>query len=213
MTATPAGTTPSRPTRVPPTGPVSRIRSAVSARTATVARLIRYSAVSLVSTTTSLVTLAVLVGLIGAPAIGSNILATAVGTVPSFELNRRWVWKTPGRRSLLGQIVPFCALSFTGLVVSTLAVGVVSGRTSGWSGPGRTVAVLAANVTAYGALWIVQYQMLDRFLFRSSGPPSGGTGELVDRSPDPCRCRRAVEPGRDGGPRRLVEAAGGSGRD
>ena len=92
------------------------------------------------STSTSLITLGVLVGLAGLPATWSNVIATGVGTVPSFELNRRWVWPGAGRRTWFGQVVPFCALSFTGLVVSTLAVGLVAARTSGWSsgaGPWR----------------------------------------------------------------------------
>ena len=97
-----------------------------SIRRATVVRLTRYSAVSFVATATSLVTLGVLVGLVHLPATWSNIVATAVGTVPSFELNRRWVWRSTGRRSVFGQIMPFCALSFTGLVASTLAVGMTA---------------------------------------------------------------------------------------
>jgi putative flippase GtrA len=132
----------------------------------------RYSAVSLVATSTSLVTLGILVGLAGLPATWSNVLATGVGTVPSFELNRRWVWNHQGRRSLLGQIVPFCCLSFAGLVVSTLAVGVVAGRTSGWGHWSHTVAVMAANLAAYGTLWVVQFQLLNRVLFHTPRPAS-----------------------------------------
>jgi putative flippase GtrA len=135
------------------------------AHRATVARLVRYAAVSLVATATSLVTLGVLVGMFGWPAAWSNVVATAVGTVPSFELNRRWVWSSRTSRSLLRQIVPFCALSFAGLVLSTLAVGVVSAHTMGWSRFDHTVAVETANLSAYGALWIIQYQLLDRVLF------------------------------------------------
>jgi putative flippase GtrA len=127
-----------------------------------------------VATSTSLVTLGVLVGLAGLPATWSNVVATAVGTVPSFELNRRWVWSSTGRRSVLGQVVPFCTLSFTGLVVSTLAVGVAASRTTGWSHWGHTAAVLGANVAAYGTLWVVQYLLLDRILFRRrAGRPAG----------------------------------------
>jgi putative flippase GtrA len=143
-----------------------------STRRDTVIRLMRYAAVSVVSTTTSLVTLGVLVGMVGGAATWSNVVATAVGTVPSFELNRRWVWSNDGRRSLFNQVVPFVALSFAGLVISTVAVGVVAGRTAGWGHWSRTVAVLAANVAAYGALWVVQYQLLDRFLFRSDAAPA-----------------------------------------
>jgi putative flippase GtrA len=131
----------------------------------TVVRLMKYSAVSLVSTTTSLVSLGMLVGLAGLPATWSNVIATAVGTVPSFELNRRWVWSNDGRRSVFGQVVPFCALSFSGLVVSTLAVDVVAAHTANWGRWSHTVAVLMANLASYGSLWIVQYQLLNRILF------------------------------------------------
>ena len=132
-------------------------------------RLLRYSGVSAVATTTSLFTLFVLVGLVGVPAVWANVVATAVGTVPSFELNRRWVWARQDRRSLLGQVAPFTALSFAGLLVSTVTVGLVSGRTVEWGHWAHTLAVEVANVAAYGCLWVVQYIVLDRFLFRSSG--------------------------------------------
>jgi hypothetical protein len=54
----------------------------------------------------------------------SNVVATTVGTVPSFELNRRWVWTKRGHRSLLWEIAPFCRLSAAGLAPSTLIVSV-----------------------------------------------------------------------------------------
>jgi hypothetical protein len=66
--------------------------------------------------------------------------------------------------------VPFCCLSFAGLVVSTLAVSVVAGRTSGWGHWSHTAAVMAANLAAYGTLWVVQFQLLNRVLFRAPQP-------------------------------------------
>ena len=54
----------------------------------------------------------------------SNVVATTVGTVPSFELNRRRVWTKRGHRSLLREIAPFCTLSAAGLALSTLIVSV-----------------------------------------------------------------------------------------
>jgi putative flippase GtrA len=130
------------------------------------AQLLRYSAVSGISTVTSLTILGVLVGLFGVNAVLANVLATAVGTVPSFELNRRWVWFDQSQRSVLRQITPFCTLSFAGLVISTLTVRVVSARTIDLSRGWHTLAVEAANVSAYGALWVVQFVLLDRVLFR-----------------------------------------------
>lgn len=143
-----------------------------------VAKVFRYSAVSGISTLTSLSILGLLVGLFGVDAVVANVLATAVGTVPSFELNRRWVWLDHSPRSVLRQVTPFCTLSFAGLVLSTLAVRAVSARTIDWSRGWHTLAVEAANVSAYGALWVVQFVLLDRVLFRHSaaravalGPP------------------------------------------
>ncbi len=143
----------------------------------TIIRVLRYAAVSLVATATSTLSLGVMVGLMGFSAVWSNVAATAIGTIPSFELNRRWVWKRTDQRSMLRQVVPFCALSLAGLVVSTVAVGVVSSYTSGWSRLDHTLAVEFANLAAYGSLWIVQYQLLNRFLFAGQARASSFTGD------------------------------------
>jgi putative flippase GtrA len=142
-------------------------RSFVSRHTL-VRRFLRYGSVSAISTATSLLLLGVLVGVVGFPAIWANVIATAVGTIPSFELNRRWVWAQSGQRSLLRQALPYVLLSFAGLVISTVAVHVASDATAHASRAVHTVAVELANVTAYGALWMVQFALCDRILFRPS---------------------------------------------
>jgi putative flippase GtrA len=141
----------------------------------TLVKLIRYAAVSIVSTVTALTLLALLVGLAGAPAGWSNAVATAIATVPSFELNRRWVWGVRADRSLLRQAAPFFALSLSGLVLSSLAVHVAVGwaTTVHWSRLGQTVTAQAANVATFGALWVVQFVLCDRLLFRSPAPVEG----------------------------------------
>jgi putative flippase GtrA len=130
-------------------------------------KLLRYAGVSLVATVTSLTVLGVLVGTRAASPVWANVVATAAGTVPSFELNRRWVWHKTGDRSIAAEILPFCALSFAGLVLSTLAVAAAArwANDTGFSGSLRTVAVELANVTAFGALWVIQFVVLDRLLF------------------------------------------------
>jgi putative flippase GtrA len=131
-------------------------------------KLLRYATVSAISTTTSLAILGLLVGTGAVTAGWANVMATAVGTIPSFELNRRWVWARRGRRCLLAEVAPFCALSFAGLALSTLAVSVAAGWAAGagWGGAARALAAQAANVAAFGALWVAQYLILDRILFR-----------------------------------------------
>jgi putative flippase GtrA len=136
-------------------------------RRAVLRRLIRYGSVSAISTATSLVVLGLLVGLASFPAIWANVIAPSIGTVPSFELNRRWVWAQRGRRSLLGQAAPFVLLSFAGLLTSTVAVHLASAATSDTTRLLHTTAVELANVAAYGVLWVFQFVVCDRILFRT----------------------------------------------
>jgi putative flippase GtrA len=159
-----------------------------------IGRLVRYAAVSAVATVTSLTVLGLTVGVLGLAAVWSNVIATAIGTVPSFELNRRWVWTPTGGRRWLGQVIPFCALAFAGLVISTVAVGIASSHTTGWSRLGHTVAVEGANIAAYGALWVIQYFLLDRVLFRSTGADVDGRGGAPTFSAGGQTPHRGAEP-------------------
>jgi putative flippase GtrA len=130
-------------------------------------QLLRYGAVSIIATTTSLVVLGVLVSTRFLTPGWANVAATAVGTIPSFELNRRWVWQRHGSASTRREVVPFAALSAAGLVLSTLAVS-LAGRWSeavGLTGAGRTLAIQCASIVAFGTLWLVQFAVLDRVLF------------------------------------------------
>ena len=134
-------------------------------------QIARYSAVSCVSTVTSMVVLGVLVGTGSTSAAWANVIATAVGTIPSFELNRRWVWRAVDRRSMRRQVLPFVGLSFAGLALSTLAVAAASAwaTAAGLSPTMQTVVVEVANVGSFGVLWIIQFVILDRILFRHRG--------------------------------------------
>lgn len=144
------------------TGLVARYR-------AHIVRLLRYASVSVVSTATSLTVLGILVGLINAPAGWSNAVATTIATIPSFELNRRWVWCYKGQRLVFRQVVPFFALSLTGLGLSTLNVHLVGE----WATHAhidrltRTGLIGFTNVATFGLLWVFQYVLCDRVLFRN----------------------------------------------
>jgi len=145
--------------------------NASPARRAMMQRFVRYGSVSLISTLLGLAILSVLIGALGYPAVWSNIIAVGIATVPSFELNRRWVWVQNGERSILRQAVPYFVLSFAGLVISTFAVHVASDATIHSSRLIHTGAAEVANVASYGALWLAQFALCDRILFRS---PSRG---------------------------------------
>jgi putative flippase GtrA len=146
-------------------------------------RMTRCLSVSVLTTLLSLVTLAVLIGWWGMTSWVANVLATAVGTVPSYVLNRRWVWGRHGSGDVWREVVPFWALSFSGLVLSTAAVATADAWASslGLVGPTRTAVLLLANVGSFAVLWVGQFLMLDRVLF---GPTRRGSGHRrLDRLP------------------------------
>ena len=151
-----------------------------------VAKLARYSLVSVISTTISLAVLGLLVATATTTAGWANVIATGIGTVPSFELNRRWVWRVNSRRSVRSQVLPFCVLSFVGLGLSTLAVHAATAwATSAGAAPTtRALVAQAANVATFGSLWVLQFILLDRVLF-TRRPPASVT--VLERRADSAR--------------------------
>ena len=179
-----------------PWRPSSDPESASQSRRNTWRRLIRYGSVSAISTTVSLVVLGVLVGGLAFPAIWANVISTAVGTVPSFELNRRWVWAHNGQRSLLRQALPFSLLSFSGLIISTIAVHLASDATRHSTRFMHTATVEIAVIGSYGVLWLLQFVLCDRILFRQPATirDPGEWGEAItDDAPRTLRSR-VLEP-------------------
>lgn len=142
-------------------------------------QLIRYAAVSGISTGVSQSVLVVLVATRATSAVTANVVATMIGTIPSFEFNRRWVWGKTGRRSLTTELVPFAVISACGLALSTLAVAMASrwADAADLDTTATTLTVQAANLSAFGVVWIAQFILLDRVLFRRRIPRklAGGT--------------------------------------
>ena len=91
--------------------------------------------------------------------------------------NRRWVWGVRERSNYARQVAPFWALSISGLILSTIAVGWMDRLSTGWSPAWRAFALPFANLAVYGALWIVQFALLERVIFRdraTGDPPPAG---------------------------------------
>ncbi len=153
---------------------------------------LRYGTVSIIATLTSMTVLGVLVNVTAMPAGWANVIATAVGTVPSFELNRRWVWQKTGKRSLRGEVGPFWILSFAGLALSTLAVSAAAAwaARAGVDATTRTIVIEAANVATFASLWIAQFLILDRILFRA-GPTAPGPTAPGPTAPGPTTASRS----------------------
>jgi putative flippase GtrA len=134
------------------------------------ARMIRCFAVSV---STTVLSMTILVGLVAADAMApttANIVATLAGIGPSYQLNRRYVWRRTGPGSWRREVLPFWIMNLLGLAVSTAAVAAAAATADrlAVSGSVRTIAVLGANATAFAALWLAQFFVLDRYLFARS---------------------------------------------
>jgi putative flippase GtrA len=132
-------------------------------------KLIRYTLVSIISVIVSQIVLIILVGPIGWAARTANIVATGVGTVPSYELNRRWAWGKKGRGHLWKEVVPFWTLSFIGLAFSTWSADFAESQAQqhNLSHTALTVVVALGSLAAWGILWIGKFVFFNKVLFRT----------------------------------------------
>jgi putative flippase GtrA len=134
--------------------------------------MLRYSLVSLVSIAVSQSVLAVAFGMLHWTARISNIVACAVATVPSYYLNRSWAWGRRGRSHLWREVVPFWALAFAGLALSTWAAGFGStlARQADVSHAATTAIVMGSSLLAFGVLWVGKFAIFNGLLFAERTP-------------------------------------------
>ncbi len=128
-------------------------------------KLIKYASVSLVSTIVSQITLLLVFGVYHVMSeVPANIVANVLATVPSYVLNRRWVWGKGGRSHFWREVVPFWVLSFVGLAFSSLAVWLAGdfARNHGLSHATTSLLVNAANLLSFGILWVVKFVIYNK---------------------------------------------------
>jgi putative flippase GtrA len=100
-------------------------------------------------------------------AVLANVMTTALATIPSYQLNRRWTWSRTGSSNVWREVVPFWAMSFAGLAASTVTVGIADrwAVRAHVTGVLHTGTILAGHLGGFGLLWIVQFAILDRVVF------------------------------------------------
>jgi len=127
-------------------------------------KLLKYSAVSAISIVVSQI--ALFTALFWLSPAKANVVAVAVGTFPSYELNRKWAWGKTGKGHLWREIVPFWVLSFIGLAFSTLVV-FLAGRWLGHTPESSREKLLinGASIAAFGVLWIGKFVIINKVLF------------------------------------------------
>lgn len=122
-------------------------------------KAIKYSMVSVVAVGCSQIILVFCSSILGMAFVTSNLTAVTLSSVPSYLLNRAWVWGRTGSHDVLREVVPFWIFAFVGLGFSTLLVHVADHYSD------ATIVLSLANLTAFGILWIAKYLILDALLF------------------------------------------------
>ena len=128
-------------------------------------KLIKYASVSVISTVVSQVTLILLFGVYHVMSeVPANIVANVLATVPSYVLNRRWVWGKSGKSHFWKEVAPFWILSFVGLAFSSFAVWLAGefARSHHLNHLDTSILVNAANLLSFAILWIVKFVVYNK---------------------------------------------------
>jgi putative flippase GtrA len=97
--------------------------------------------------------------------VQSNVFAVTLSAFPAYVLSRRWIWQKKGNNHFWKEVVPFWAMAFLGLGLSSL-FAYVAGRYSD-----STLVLMFANLSAFGLLWVAKFFVLDKLLFAGSDEP------------------------------------------
>lgn len=127
-------------------------------------KTLRYGTVSVISTTFSQLLLFTTHARLGWAAWAANVFAVSISAVPSYLLNRAWVWSKRGRNHLTREVLPFWTMALVGLALSTVLVAAASGAIDARWVPN------VANLAAFGLLWAGKFLLLDAVLFAPHRP-------------------------------------------
>jgi putative flippase GtrA len=128
-------------------------------------KVVRYTLVSAIAALTSLIILTIVYGVLRLwTEVISTLFANVMAGIPSYILNRRWVWGKSGRSHIWREILPFWVMSLTGigfaLYTATLAHNFADAHHLHHLA--RTILVVGANVAAFGVLWVLKFLILNR---------------------------------------------------
>jgi putative flippase GtrA len=125
-----------------------------------VRKLFRYSVASLSGAFVGVGSLALFDAGFHWPAVAANLASVTLGTIPNYLVNRYWTWQRAGRERMTLEATVFWLIALLGLVVSTVFVAFADRR---W---GTTIALIAAQLSGFGLLWVGRFIFLDKVLYR-----------------------------------------------
>jgi putative flippase GtrA len=143
--------------------------SALKARanTPTGRTAVKYTLVSVISVAVSQTAFIIAFGGLHWTAKSSAVVATCIGTIPSYYLNRNWAWGKSGRSHLWRELLPFWIIAFIGLAFSTWTSDVAESYVDrhAFSHLTKTVIVTGAFFGAFAVLWVGKFIIFNKVLF------------------------------------------------
>ena len=141
----------------------------------------RYGAVSAIAILCSMLSLALFYGLLKWSKISAQCASVIVSTVPSYELNRRWVWLRDGKSDLKTEVLPFWVVSVVQFVIALVIVTWTQTRVeqATTSHLLRTIGIQGISLAVYGVMWVGKYILLNRVLFADKTPEEKALSELM----------------------------------
>jgi putative flippase GtrA len=130
-------------------------------------KALRYTMVSVISVAVSQVAFLVAFGGLRWTARSSAIAATCIGAIPSYYLNRNWVWGKSGRSHFMKEIVPFWVIAIIGMLFSTVTSGLAENYVERheMSHLANTILVTGAFFGAFAILWVAKFLVFNKLLF------------------------------------------------
>jgi putative flippase GtrA len=128
-------------------------------------KVIKFAMVSVIAALTSLTILTIVYGVLRLwTEVWSAFFANVMAGIPSYLLNRRWVWGKSGRSHWWRELLPFWVMSLSGigfaLFTTTLAHNFADAHNLHHLA--RTVLLVGVNVASFGTLWFVKFLILNR---------------------------------------------------
>lgn len=135
------------------------------ARSAEGVKLFKYTLVSAISALTAVVILAFVYGVLRLwTEVPSVLISDILAAIPSYFLNRQWVWGKSGRSHLWREVIPFFAVAITGIgfAIVTASLARSFADAHDLHHLARTVLVVGANIGAFALVWLAKYLFLNR---------------------------------------------------